>query len=270
MAPGEDIEDGPADIGPFRERGMSTQPSAGAGSLELAFFAHAGRSVHKWHHYLPLYDRYLAPLRERSARPGFAAQIGRYFGARAASPRPVRLLEIGVWQGGSLELWRGYFGPEAVIFGIDIDEACAALDGESGNHIRIGSQADAAFLRRVAVEMGGIDIVIDDGSHVAADQKASFDTLFPLVEDGGLYVVEDLHTAYWREFGGGYASGESFVARLKTLTDDMHHWYHRRGELITSATGHVAGLHIHDSIAFIEKRRVARPVTCIRGEANAG
>jgi hypothetical protein len=261
MAPGEDIEDAPADIGPFSELGRSAQPSAGAGPLERAFFAHAGRAVHKWHHYLPLYDRYFVPFRPQGA----VAKIGRYLGARAANPRPVRLLEIGVWKGGSLQLWRGYFGPEAVIFGIDIDEGCAAFDGEHGNHVRIGSQADAAFLRGVVEKMGGIDIVIDDGSHVAADQKTTFDTLFPLLEDGGLYVVEDLHTAYWREFGGGYSSGESFVTQLKTLTDDMHHWYHNRGELVAPAAGHVAGLHIHDSIAFIEKRLVSKPVTCMRG-----
>src|SRR5690606_25272310 len=112
----------------------------------------------------------------------------------------------------------------------------------------------------VVGEMGGIDIVLDDGSHVAAHQATSFDVLFPLLAEGGLYVVEDLHTAYWREFGGGYRSTQSFVARLKTLIDDMHHWYHRGGRRIAAAADRVAGLHIHDSIAFIEKRRVTQPV----------
>jgi len=243
MGLGAEIDDVPADISRFFDQDGSSGPGPDAGPLERAFFAHRGPVVHKWHHYLPLYDRYFAPFRGR----------------------PVRMLEIGVSKGGSMDLWRDYFGPGASITGIDIEPACAAFDGRNGNRVRIGSQADPAFLRDVIVEMGGADIVLDDGSHVASDQRAAFDALFPLVEDGGLYVVEDLHTAYWRPFGGGYRSTDSFVAQIKTLVDDMHHWYHAAGERVVAAAGHVAGLHIHDSIAFIEKRKVARPVNSMRG-----
>lgn len=252
------VEDGPADIGPFHDADCSKLPGPDAGPIETAFFGHKGRIVHKWHHYLPLYDRYFAPYRKGIETSG--AQSRR---------RPLRMLEIGVSFGGSLELWRRYFGPEAVLFGIDINPACAAFDGEGGNVIRIGSQADPAFLKRVVAEMGGVDVVLDDGSHQAAHQKASFETLFPLLETGGLYVVEDLHTAYWRDFGGGYASDQSFVATLKQLIDDMHHWYHKGGEQISAAAGFVGALHLHDSIAFIEKTRVAPPAHSRRGAAEA-
>lgn len=233
------------DIGRFTDADNASTAGPNAGELETAFFDHKGRAVHKWHHYLPLYDRYLKPYRDRD--------------------RAIRLLEIGVSKGGSLELWRGYFGPSATIYGIDIDPSCAAFDGEGGNRIRIGSQDDPAFLGQVIAEMGGVDIVLDDGSHLASHQRASFDVLFPLLEDGGLYVVEDLHAAYWTYFEGGYASTDSFIARCKTLIDDMHHWYHPRGEKIAAARGHVSGLHIHDSIAFIDKHHVSQPVTSIRG-----
>lgn len=218
----------------------------GAGPIERAFYGHDGRTVHKWHHYLPLYDRYLGPYR----------QLG----------RPVRVLEIGVSEGGSLELWRGYFGVGAVIFGIDVDPACAAFDGEHGNRVRIGSQADAGFLRSVVAEMGGVDIVLDDGSHVAADLRASFDTLFPLLAEDGLYVLEDLHTAYWANFGGNYFSRRSGIGLIKTLIDDIHHWYHPHGQKIAVARNSVAGIHVHDSIAFIEKgRRDKAPDKSFRG-----
>ncbi len=84
---------------PYFETNNDAPMPDGAGPIERAFYGHDGRTVHKWHHYLPLYDRYLGSYR----------QLG----------RPVRILEIGVSEGGSLELWRGYFGAGAVIFGID-------------------------------------------------------------------------------------------------------------------------------------------------------
>lgn len=250
------VRDGPADIGPFHDVNCARLPGPDAGPIELAFFGHKRRIVHKWHHYLPLYDRYFSPFRE-----GFPDASG------GSARRPLRMLEIGVSFGGSLEIWRDYFGREAVLFGVDVNPACAAFDGEGGNAIRIGSQDDPAFLRRVVDEMGGVDIVLDDGSHMAAHQRASFETLFPTLSEGGLYVVEDLHTAYWRDFGGGYRSDQSFVAKLKQMIDDMHHWYHKAGEQVSAAAGLVGGLHIHDSIAFIEKTRVAPPAHSRRGAA---
>ena len=98
--------------------------------------------VHKWHHYLPIYEKYFSPYRD--VAPKF--------------------LEIGVSKGGSLALWRKYFGSKATIFGIDRDLACQALDGENGQ-VRIGSQDDPDFLKNVVSEMGGVDIILDDGSH---------------------------------------------------------------------------------------------------------
>jgi hypothetical protein len=215
-----------------------------AGPIESAFYRHEGRIVHKFHHYLPLYDRYFAPWRGK----------------------PVRFLEIGVAEGGSLELWRGYFGTEATIFGIDHNPICAKIDGEHGNQVRIGSQDDPAFLRSVVKEMGGLDIVLDDGSHMAPHIRASFDTLYPLLVEGGIYVIEDLQTSYWANFGGGYGSASSPFAFVKTLIDDMHHWYHPRGQKIEAARDWVGGLHIHDSMVIIEKKdRRKRPDKSFRG-----
>jgi len=142
------------------------------GDLAPLFAQHRGEGVDKWHHYLPLYERYLGPWRGR----------------------PLRFLEIGVFKGGSLEMWRKYFGPEAVIYGIDIDPTCARFDGRDGQ-VRIGSQDDRAFLGRVIDEMGGVDVVLDDGSHVMAHLRATLAALFPRLSQGGTYIVEDLHTA---------------------------------------------------------------------------
>ena len=189
--------------------------------------------VHKWHHYLPIYERYFGPWRNR---PG----------------QPVRFLEIGVSGGGSLAMWRRYFGPDAIIFGIDIDPACAAFNGQGGQ-VRIGSQADPDFLRSVAQEMGGVDVVLDDGSHVMEHIKASLQTLLPLVSLGGTYMIEDLHTAYWPEYGGGFKAPDNFFNFIRASIDDMHQWYHEAPMAHPELALQVAGLHVHDSIVVLDK-----------------
>ncbi|GMG85229.1 hypothetical protein LNKW23_44460 [Paralimibaculum aggregatum] len=199
--------------------------------------SHDGARALKWLHYPEIYERHFGPLRGK----------------------PIRILEIGVAYGGSLEIWRRFFGSEAIIYGIDIDPSCAVHDGKAGS-VRIGSQTDAAFLRSVVEEMGGIDLVIDDGSHDNRHIQASLDVLFPLLAEGGIYLVEDLHCSYWPRYSGGYAWPGAFYNRLKVMIDDMHHWYHGRGERIAATAGHLHAIHVYDSIAILEKRRVPEPV----------
>ena len=161
------------------------------GELLEIFSSHVGEIITKWHHYIPLYDRYFSKFR----------------GSK------VRMLEIGVDQGGSLAMWRKYFGEEAVIYGIDINPTCKMYNGRHGE-VRIGSQEDEYFLASVVEEMGGIDIVLDDGSHVMSHLKQSLSFLYPLLADGGVYFVEDLHTCYWQGYGGGYGSINNFFSLI--------------------------------------------------------
>lgn len=216
------------------------------GPIEELFWDGDGPSVHKFLHYLPLYDRYFGPLRGGLA-PG----------------RPIRFLEIGVFGGGSLWMWRRFFGSDAVIVGVDVDPGCAALDGRDAR-VRIGSQDDPAFLAAVVEEMGGLDVVLDDGSHEARHVRASLNALFPRLSEGGLYVIEDLCAAYWPHYGGGHGRPDGLMADLKAMIDDMHHWYHDRGEAVAATAGALAGLHLHDSMAVLEKRRVGPPRHAVR------
>lgn len=206
------------------------------GDLLDIFVNNKGAIVHKWHHYIPIYDKYFSSFRNRG----------------------IRFLEIGVAKGGSLQMWRKYLGGSATIFGIDIDPDCAQLDGLSGR-VRIGSQADPAFLAAVIEEMGGVDVVLDDGSHRMDHVKKTFSVLFPQLNEGGIYMIEDLHTAYWENFGGGYRVGNNFFSFVSDIIDDMHHWYHARGSNNPSISDACAGIHIHDSIAVFEKRKVHAP-----------
>ena len=224
------------------------------GELTRLFLDHEGSLLSKWIGYLDVYERHLSPYRAGFPLPG---------GRR----RPLRLLEIGVSHGGSLELWRRYLGDDAVIFGVDVDPRCTKFDGTAGQ-VRIGSQSDRAFLRGVVAEMGGVDVVLDDGSHRAKDQEASFDTLFPLLSSGGMYLVEDLHTSYWAaEYGGGYRRPGTFVELAKGLVDGMHGWYYRwpRPARRAWAQEQITGICFYDSIVVIAKADRGRP-----GRVNVG
>ena len=226
---------------------------ANHGELAGIFFRADGRLMHKWMHYFAAYEREFAPFRE-----GFPLPDG--------SRRPLRLLEIGVFHGGSLQLWRTYFGPQASIWGVDIDPRCATVD-DGDVHVRIGSQADPGFLTSVVAEMGGVDIVIDDGSHHAKHQRAAFEALFPLLSDGGLYFVEDVHTAYWFAKGGGYRRPGTFIEVAKHLVDGMHAWYYRRRphRVARTASTTISRLTFYDSIVVVEKRLHGEPMVVKAG-----
>ena len=157
------------------------------------------RPMHKWHQYFPVYEAHFERFRNRH----------------------ITIFEIGVGEGGSLDLWRGYFGPFAVIVGIDIYPRCRQLEGDQV-HIRIGSQTDLQFLAEIVNEFGAPDIVIDDGSHLQHHVNATFTFLYPLVAKNGVYLVEDLHTAYWPDHGGGLLRPGSFIETAKGFVDKMH------------------------------------------------
>ena len=218
------------------------------------FLSHSGRLVHKWAQYFPAYSSQLAPFRAGFPLPG-------------GGIRPLRFMEIGVSHGGSLQLWREYFGRDALICGIDVNPLCAQFD-DSTAMVRIGSQTDPDFLRAVVAEMGGVDIVLDDGSHVASHQRASFDVLFPLVCDGGVYAVEDLHTSYWVNFKGGIHRRGTFIEVVKDMVDDMHDWYHDKPRRVLPMGTGVGCVAVFDSLVFVHKQSRLKPMSVRIGTAS--
>jgi hypothetical protein len=161
---------------------------------------------HKWTHYFSIYEAVFGPLRAL----------------------PLRILEIGVWRGASLALWRKYFEhPQTTLVGIDILPECAKFDRPAeGIHVRIGSQTDSEFLKQVVREFGPFDLIIDDGSHHSADMITSFNCLYSDgLKDSGIYFAEDLHANYWRPWRD---SQKSFLDLCKDLMECMHaHYYYR-------------------------------------------
>ena len=207
--------------------------------LSRIVYGHQGRLVYKWDHYIDIYERHLARFRNTD----------------------VRLLEIGVKHGGSLEIWRKYFGDRATIYGVDIDARCQSINQPPSINVRIGSQADQSFLLTVLDEMGGLDIVIDDGSHRVTDQRISFSVLFERLSETGVYIAEDLHTNYWRgEFEGGWKRRSTFIEQMKDLVDDIHSFWHNKSQRHPGAHLRIGSITFYDSVVVIERSPQQSPV----------
>jgi hypothetical protein len=136
----------------------------------------------------------------------------------------LRVLEIGVHNGGSLRMWREFL-PHAKIFAIDIDPRCLDLQQEiADTTIRLVDQGNASQLAEFVDETGGaFDLIVDDGGHTMSQQITSFEVLFPHIVLGGAYVIEDIGTAYWEEFGGrDLGLDGTSVALVKRLIDSIN------------------------------------------------
>lgn len=132
----------------------------------------------------------------------------------------LKILEIGVFNGGSLKTWSEYY-KNSLVVGIDINPNCKKY--ESGNiKIEIGSQDDQDFLKQVVKKYGDFDLILDDGSHQQKHMIKSFEILFPNLKNKGIYVVEDTCCSYWGNYGGGFRKQDTVIEYFKTLIDDVN------------------------------------------------
>lgn len=135
---------------------------------------------------------------------------------------PIKILEIGVYDGDSLKTWKEYY-PNATVIGIDIMEKCYEYTNKFKNiWVEIGSQNDEQFLKDICQKWGPFDMILDDGSHQNSDVIFSFNHLFESIKTGGLYVVEDCATSYWEEWGGGFKKENTMIEFFKNLIDDVN------------------------------------------------
>jgi len=217
--------------------------------LREIYESHSGRVAFKWDHYLEVYDRYLSRFRGEDAH----------------------LLEIGVFNGGSLEIWRTYLGQGARLTAIDNDPNCRS-NAPADVDVYVGDQGDPEFLSSICECVPKFDVVIDDGSHVSSHQIASFEALFPHVTDNGIYIVEDIHSSYWPTHVK--ADEPTFIEYASGLVDSLHSWYQQgpgirqffpapseRSQPLPSTdfARTVEALHFYDSLLVIEKRLKPEP-----------
>ena len=170
-------------------------------SLRDLFYNHTGKRVHKWDHYFEIYERYLEKYKGQD----------------------IAILEIGIAHGGSLQLWKKYFGENVKIYAIDVNPECKKLE-EENIQIFIGSQSDEAFLASVIKSLPPLDVIIDDGGHTMIQQIVSFE-VFNYLKDDGVYICEDTHTSYWYEYGGGLRKKGTFIEYSKNIVDNINAWH---------------------------------------------
>ena len=164
------------------------------------------------------------------------------------------MIEIGVMGGGSLAMWKEYFGPGSQIIGIDINPDCKAHEGE-GIDVYIGSQDDPTMIDTVLKAHPRIDIVLDDGSHLMHHMISSFNLLYHRLQPNAVYMVEDTHTCYFDEYGGGVERDGSFMEFAKQKLDEINA-VHTRGVLpVTSFTRSTDYISFYDSVVAFERRK---------------
>jgi hypothetical protein len=199
------------------------------------FMTHEGAPMDKWAHYFPIYDRHLSWYTNKS----------------------LTFLEIGVARGGSLQMWQRFFGPLAKVVGIDIQERSKSYESP-GTFVRIGDQGDERFLQSIVDEFGIPDVVLDDGSHQMEHISRTFNFLYPKLPKNGVYMVEDLHTAYWDEYGGGLTKPDTFINKAKNFIDQLNA-DHSRGQVTPDfITRQTFGISFYDSVVVFEKGDVWR------------
>ncbi|WP_162906677.1 class I SAM-dependent methyltransferase [Algihabitans albus] len=172
----------------------------------------------------------------------------------------IRVLEIGVQHGGSLELWKALTTPSSQIVGLDILPQTKQHEDERVK-IFVGDQGDESFLSDVSSKTGIFDIIIDDGSHIPFHQKITFEKFFfENLRDGGVYVVEDCHTSYWRDYGGGLRKSGSFIEFSKTLIDEINAWHGQRIKNEASKyTKSIRSIQFESSMVIFEKAPMVAP-----------
>lgn len=199
-------------------------------SLWGTFLSQTDPPVYKWTHYFPIYERHFSQHRNRS----------------------LTFLEIGVAWGGSARMWSRYFGPMTKIIGIDIDPKCKEQE-HNNISIRIGDQSDPHFLQSIIDEFGVPDIVLDDGSHQQNHVNSTFEFLYPKMGKNSVYMIEDLHTAYWPEWQGGLTNPNTFINKSKGYIDQLN-LQHTKGALERNLIlDNTFSISFYDSIAVFEK-----------------
>jgi hypothetical protein len=191
---------------------------------------HTGHGIYKWDHYFDIYDRYFRRFRGRN----------------------VVIVEIGIYSGGSLEMWRDYFGAKCQIVGVDIEPDCKSYESASVR-VFIGDQADREFWRSFKQEVGMVDIVIDDGGHTAQQQVVTLEEMLPQLNPGGIYVCEDIHGEF-NSFTSYIQGLEQNLSASDLVTNPN---LHERGltSRATALQDAIEAIHHYPFVTVIERRK---------------
>jgi hypothetical protein len=189
-----------------------------------------GPGIWKWEHYFDIYHRH------------FSRFIG----------RPVRILEVGIYSGGSLDMWQSYFGPDCEIYGVDIEQACMTYERRNVR-VFIGDQADRQFWKTVKSKIPPIDILVDDGGHLPQQQIITLEEMLPHIRPGGVFLCEDVQ-----------GNENAFASYVSGLMAELNTSLVRPGiPIVAQATPFqesIGSFSIYPFVVVIERNE--RPVSC--------
>jgi hypothetical protein len=222
--------------------------------LEEYFYKKPKRfGVHKWLHYFEIYDRHLS---------------------KYVAKQPS-ILEIGVNDGGSLEMWDDYFGDGCKIYGLDVKKKSKEIEKYLPNvKVSLGDQGSVDFWDQYKKCTPEFDIIIDDGGHEMDQQITTFECMYDHIKDDGVYLCEDTHTSYRQQrWKGGVKKEGTYMEYTKSFVDYINawHWEQRPEVPLGSPQSNPSeyteerkkalefkkkthSVHFYDSVVVLEKR----------------
>ena len=222
-------------------------------SVRGLYATHKGKVSTKWDTYLDVYEDMFRPIKYQ----------------------PIDMLEIGVQNGGSLDIWSRYFPAARTLTGCDINPRCGNLKYDDPRvQVIVGNVNEQPVFQQIVARSRSFDVIVDDGSHRSNDVISSFLTYFPLLKPGGVYIMEDMHCAYWEQFGGGVLNERGTAAFMRRLMDTVNSDHFRDvpdvGSLFQSFVSRaffnkfvvdnpILSVAAHDSVYLIRKASPARP-----------
>lgn len=204
------------------------------------FESHNGRGCGKWDNYPEIYEKHLEKF------------VG----------KEVTIFELGVCKGGSLQVWKKYFGEKANIIGVDVDPYSKYEEEQIA--VYTGNVLDIELWKNIVERHGQPDIIIDDASHIQQEVIAAFSLLYPALKDGGVYIIEDTHTAYRGNFGGGVTSPYNVVSIFGRMVNDVN--VHFIEEPYTRSLIDVKSMHFYPSMLVLEKEWTESPKPLFFGD----
>lgn len=217
----------------FSAKGQASGPVSETPNALLSYFdsVKEGPGIWKWLHYFDIYERH------------FSKFVG----------RDVHVMEVGIYSGGSLQMWRKFFGKNCHVYGVDIEQACMAYKCE-GIEVFIGDQADRSFWARVRQAAPTIDILIDDGGHLPEQQRITLEEMLPHIRPGGVFLCEDIHCTpnHFTAYVQGIASRMS--ATLPFETPDGPTGSGTPFMKTSEFQSVIDSIHFYPFVAVIEKR----------------
>lgn len=174
--------------------------------------------------------------------------------------KDITFVEIGIQNGGSLDIWRKYFTKNSKIIGIDINPECKKFEKKNENiEVYIGNQSDRNFWNNFFKEVGPVDIILDDGGHTNLDQIITTVNTVQNINDGGVLVVEDVHTSYISEYNSSLK--HSFVNFSKKIVNDINFKNEKNlGDYKFSLNNYIYSIQYYESfvIFFINRSKIKK------------